>query len=169
MVKRTKLIFTLSISTAVLIIIIIAAVVINSPYYPGFESGLHYLSPDLSENRTIIRDSVYLSRKSEVKIVFELKNSYITFERDQYFSFINNVEIQIWSDKEYFSFRSDDLPYLSEFPDKFQIDIGSINQSGNYNIYINSDHAVNATYNIGVGIGNESKFGFVRKNVRDFY
>ncbi|MGL1893566.1 MAG: hypothetical protein OCD02_18150 [Spirochaetaceae bacterium] len=166
MFKRTKFI---SISAVVLISIIITAVIINSPYYPGFESGLHYLSPDLSEYRAAIRDSVFLSRESDVKIVFEKKNIYISYDREQFYSFINSVVIQVWNETEYFSFNRDDLDYKGDYVEDFQLNIGSLKGTGKYNIYIKSDNAINATYNIGVGIGNESKFIPIGKNVRDFY
>lgn len=169
MVRLTKFVLILCISIVLLILLVIGTMVMNSPYYSGFESELSYLSPDLSENRTIIRDNFYLSGKSEVKIVFEKKNSFISYDREQFNSFIKDLELQIWNNNEYFSFLDSGLSFFNDTSAAIEIPVGELKGNGRYNIYINSDFAVNPTYHIGIGIGKESGFKPIGNNRRNFY
>lgn len=169
MIKRTRVIISISITIAILVLFTIVAIVINSPYYQGFEAGLNYLSPDLSENRTVLRDSVYLSKKSVIKIVFEKKYNQVTYDREQFYSFIDNVEIQIWNDNEYYTFFSQNIALPDLGSDLFELSIGTLLGDGNYFIFINSDFGVNAAYHIGIGIGKERRFTPLGRNNRRFY
>ncbi len=169
MQNRVKVIKLVIIAAALIGSILIGAVVINSPYYPGFESKLSYLSPDLSENRTVIRDSVYLAKVSDIKIVFERKDFSIGYDRFQFYDFVYNLEIQIWNESEYFELDYRELSFFNSYPDSLQIPIGKLKGKGKYFIYISSDYGVNASYNIGIGIGQESKFPLLGNNQRQFY
>ncbi len=169
MIRRTRVIIIISISMAILVLFTIAAIVINSPYYRGFEAGLSYLSPDLSENRTVLRDSVYLTKKSVIKVVFEKKYNQAQYDREQFYSFIDDVEVQIWNDNEYYTFYRNNITLPDLSSDLFELKIGELSGSGNYFIYINSDFGVNAAYHIGVGIGRERRFTPLGRNNRRFY
>ncbi|QEN03703.1 hypothetical protein EW093_02965 [Thiospirochaeta perfilievii] len=169
MIDRNKIILTISIILAILGLFLIAAILINSPYYQGFEAELSYLSPDLSENRTLLRESVTITKKSDIKIIFEKKYNQVTYDNELFRDFITNLEVQVWNESEYFSFQPDDVSITNIDEKLFQIKIGELSGSGNYYIYINSDYGVNGAYNIGIGIGRESYFHPIGKNSRRFY
>lgn len=169
MIKRTQLIITISITVAILVLFIIVAIVIYSPYYQGFEAGLKYLSPDLSENRTVLRDRVYLPKKTVIKFVFEKKYNRIKYDSEQFYSFIENVEVQIWNENEYFTFNAINIELPDINSDLFEVKIGELSGSGNYSISISSDLAVNPAYHIGLGIGREMRFSPLGRNNRRFY
>ncbi|MBN2618937.1 MAG: hypothetical protein JXR64_11560 [Spirochaetales bacterium] len=169
MIKKTKFAFVIYISFAVLVLLVTAAIIIYSPYYSGFEGGLYYLSPDLSENRSVIRDSVTLNGKSVVKLVFEKKDSFGNYDIYQFRSFIKNIDLQIWNDDEYYTFDNRNIPFFNPFEKRIEILVGELNGSGSYNIYISSDYGVNSTFSIGVGIGREGKYEPLGRNIRNFY
>lgn len=169
MVKVSGLILTFYIVIAVIILSIITSIIIYSPFYSGFEAQLNYLSPDLSENRTVIRDSVTLKKPSKIKIVFENKESSIIYSKEDFLDFINNLELEIWNDNEYFSFHNKDLIFFEQTESTVELLVGEIKGDGKYSIYINSDFAVNPTYHIGIGIGREKIFPHIGHNRRNFY
>lgn len=169
MLKRTQFITIVTISIAILVLFTTIAIVINSPYYNGFEKELNYLSPDLSENRTVLRDSVYISKKSVIKIVFEKKYNQIEYDEDLFKAFIQDVEIQIWNDNEYYTFDNRNIKPPDITSNLFEVEIGELSGSGKYFIYINSDFGVNPAHHIGIGIGRERHFFPPGPNSRHFY
>lgn len=169
MVKLTRIVLTSYILIALLIISIVVTIIVDSPYYSGFEAELSYLSPDLSENRTVIKDSFYIDNRSHVKLIFEKKDCFTEFDRSQFDAFINNLELQIWNDRDYFFFNNKNIAFFNSDLDTVQLPIGELLSSGKYHIYISSDFAVNPTFNIGVGVGRESKFKPIGNNRRSFY
>ncbi len=169
MTKRIRLIKAIIITSVVISIMIIIAIIINSPYYPGFERGLFYLSPDLSENRSVIRDSVVIKNTSKIKIIFERKDYSISYDKYQFDNFIKSLEIQIWNDNEYFELDSSKLQFFDSYPDVYLITIGELKSRGKYFINIKSDHGINGAYNIGIGIGKDSRVEPLGKNKRLFY
>lgn len=169
MIKNAVFFKILLLIIAIIIILITVAIIINSPYYNGFEHELDYLSPDLSENRTVLRDNFEISRKSQIKIVFEEKDNFKFYDKEQFDSFINDLEVQIWNDNEYFSFNKYKLDYDFKSLDFFVIKIGDLISPGEYSIYINSDLGFNTSFHIGIGVGRESRFIPLGKNQRNFY
>lgn len=169
MLKASKFVLTFYIIIAVVCISIILAIIIYSPYYSGFEAELNYLSPDLSENRTVIRDSVNLTKESKIKIVFEKKYNSIKYDKELFSGFITNLELEIWNDDEYYYFQDRDLIFFDQSELVVEIPIGTVKGNGNYFIYINSDYAVNPAYHIGIGIGRETRFKPFGNNRRNFY
>lgn len=169
MIVRTKLLFFILLVSLFSAISLFFLIIINSPYYSGFEKELNYLSPDLSENRSIIREYININKNSVVKIVFEKKYNQITYDREQFRFFIKDLEIQIWNDSEFYFFNNSNIETPDLSSDLFEIDAGTLHGGGRYNIYIKSDFGVNAAYNIGVGVGRESRFPRIGKNIRRFY
>lgn len=155
------IILILSVST-----VTVVTILFNSPYYIGFESGLDYLSADLSEGSFIIRDEVTIKDESVIKIVFEEKDSFSNYDREQFDLFLNSLEIRIWRDGEYYSYNSNTRYNLDN---NNQILIGKINGGGEYSLYIKSDYGRNISYHIGIGIGRENKKLLSSKNRRSFY
>lgn len=168
MVRNVRLMLTIILTSLLFIFVLTLLIVFNSPYYPGFEGGLDYLSSDLSENRFIIRDEVTINKNSKIKIIFEDKDRSIYYDREQFNQFINNLEIRVWRDNQYFEFQS----HIVEFEDVElykEITIGEIHETGKYIIFIKSNSGRNSSYHIGVGIGRTSKIPPVSKNRRAFY
>lgn len=156
-------------SSLTLILLTLFLIYVYSPYYSGFERELIYLSPDLSENRTVIRESFSIRGEAEIKLVFELKDKSIRYDIVQFYTFLRDLKLQVWNDNQYFSIDVSNITLFKNQPAVITIPIGTLNSKGKYNIYINSNYAVNPTYHIGVGIGRSSRFQPPGKNIRKFF
>ncbi len=171
MFSKFNLTIYLSVIIVLLALMVLGAIVINSPYYPGFERGLNYLSSDLSEYRVVIRDKIYLKRKSRIKLVFEKKAGYSNYDRDDIEEFLKDLEVQVWNESEFFIYKKSDISsYVDNLGSSlFEIDLGEVKSNGLYFIYIKSDQGINAYYHIGVGIGREKFLFHIGNNARRFY
>lgn len=169
MKHRIKFVFIISIVIFSIVAITLFVITINLPYYPGFESSLNYLSPDLSENRIVLRDTLKISKSSEIKLVFEAKDNSIVYNSSQFYNFIDDLVIQIWNDSEFYEFNKNRAPFFGINSGSIQIPVGNILSKGEFSIYIKSDNGVNGSYHIGVGIGQESIYPRIGLNVRRFY
>ncbi len=98
MEHKTRIILIISTIVIFISLLLTVLIIFNSPYYPGFESDLFYLSPDLSENREDIRARISVPKKSSIKIVFEIKDESIEYSVSQFRAFLDDLEIQIWND-----------------------------------------------------------------------
>lgn len=152
----------------IFVIVTLVLISLNRVYYPGFEKGLDYLSPDFSERITILRDKIYVDEKSKVKLVFEVKNPIVFYDYDQFQELINNLTIEIWNENEYFEFNSLRIDLLKTGNLIFY-DIGELEGGGVYNIYIKSLKGMNHSYHIGVGIGRELSGKPLSNNRRSFF
>lgn len=170
MIKNIRFIRTITLTAISTFILIILLVILNLPYYRGFEGGLDYLSSDLSESRLIIREDVNIREPSLIKIVFETKDSSILYDKEQFDDFINGLEIRIWRKGEFYDFADfDDVIDFSSVRGTQEILIGKIEGSGTYTIYIKSNYGRNASFHIGIGIGRESKLPTISNNIRMFF
>lgn len=169
MKHRIRFVFVSFITILFIIATIFFVIMINLPYYPGFESSLTYLSPDLSENRTVIKDSLKISKSSVIKLVFEAKDSSVVYGSRQFNSFIDDLVIQVWNDSEFYEFNRKRVSFFGINSGSIQISIGNILSKGEFSIYIKSNNGMNGAYHIGVGVGRESIYPRVGLNVRRFY
>lgn len=169
MVKNIRLIVATSIIILILMTAFFVIIVCNSPYYTGFESRLDYLSSDLSEYRSIIRDKVVINKESSVKLVFERKERYLTYDTEQLNNFLNNLEVRIWRNSEYFEYKYEFIPWSGTGMTHVIMDLGQLQGAGEYTVYIKSDLGRNSAYHIGVGIGKGSEKNPISKNRRSFY
>lgn len=169
MIKNQKVARIVLLISLFVITLMLFMISVYSPYYSGFERELTYLSADLSENRAVIRDSLYIRRASEVKLVFELKDGSIDYDMLQFYTFLRGLELQIWNDREFYSIDIDNITFFANQPTVVTIPVGILDVSGTYNIYIRSSSGINPTYHIGVGIGNSRKFQPLGDNVRKFF
>lgn len=167
--RNQRVVKLVTILSLLLILLTLFLIFVYSPYYSGFERELIYLSPDLSENRTVIRESFEVRGESEIKLVFELKDRSIRYDMVQFYTFLRDLKLQIWNDKEYFSIDIGDITHFQDQLAVVTIPIGRLSSRGKYHIYINSNYAVNPTYHIGVGIGVSSRFQPLGGNIRKFF
>lgn len=169
MVKNIRLIVTITVILLFLMLAFTAIIIKNSPYYTGFEYRLDYLSPDLSENRSIIRDRVAINRNSSIKLVFEKKDDYIAYDEDQFQLFLKDLEIRIWNNNEFYEYKYSYTSWPGSFMQHIILEVGSIEGTGDYTVYIKSDLGRNAAYHIGIGIGRGSGKRPISTNRRSFY
>lgn len=149
-------------------VITLITISLNRAYYPGFEKGLDYFSPDLSESITILRDRITIDKKSKVKLIFEVKDPIVFYEYYQFQEFINNLTIEIWNGNEFLDFNPSRIDLLKTGKLIFY-DIGELKGSGEYNIYIHSINGMNHSYHIGIGIGRESINKPLSNNEKSFF
>ena len=169
MKQRIQFIFITSSAVLFCIAITLFIIFINLPYYPGFESTLTYLSPDLSGNRTIVRDSFRLPKSSQIKLIFEIKDPSVTYDSSQFYNFLDDLIIQVWNDSEYYEFNKMIISFFGTNSGTVQIPIGSLISKGEYNIYIKSNRGINGSYHIGIGIGRGAMRPKIDRNIRLFY
>lgn len=163
---RSLIIITLTLF--ILGIITLVIISLNRAYYPGFEKGLDYFSPDLSESITILSDKIEIDKKSKVKLVFEVKDQIVFYDYYQFQDLINNLTVQIWNENEYLDFNPSRIDLLKTGNLIFY-DIGELLGSGTYNIYIHSSKGMNHSYHIGIGVGRESIKKPLSNNVKSFF
>lgn len=142
-------------------------IMVNRAYYPGFEKRLNYFSPDFSESPTILRDRIHIDKPSEIKLVFEIKDPEIRYESYQFRTFLNSLEFQIWNSSEYFEYRRGTINYQKQ-GEYLIYNLGRLQGTGDYQIFINSPLGVNDSYHIGVGIGLGSE-KVVSKNIKAYF
>ena len=164
MTKKFKII---SLTIPCFLLLLLLLIIFNSPIYPGFESGLIYLSPDLAESRTLLRETFRVEKESVVKLVFEYKDRSLQYSRTQFNNFLDDLIVEIWNDDEYYKFDNEQV-HFDINNGSVQLMIGLI-EAGEFNIYIKSDLAVNQSFHIGVGIGYNNKISLPNRNYRSFY
>lgn len=167
MKRQINILLIISIPLLFIGVVVFFTIVINRAYYPGFERRLYYFSPDFSESPTILRDRITINEPSDIKLVFEIKDREIKYERYQFRNFLNNLEFQIWNESEYFEYKSGTVNYLKS-GNYLIYELGSIEGRGDYQIYINSPAGVNDSYHIGIGVGVGSD-RILSKNTRAYF
>lgn len=168
MKKHIQTLFIFIVVLIVVSLITIITIFLNRAYYLGFEKGLDYFSPDLSESETILKDRFYIDKNCQVKLVFEVKDSFVAYDKEQFSIFLDNLVIQIWNDTEYIEFDKKDVGPLKR--GKLLIyEFAQLEGNGLYNIYINSPYGLNDSYHIGIGIGVGSSRKPLSKNSRSYF